>query len=266
MQVSGLTNLIQLGAGPTHSCALRGDGTVWCWGANNYGQLGDGLAHQSCGGNDCSLYPVQVTSLTGVQAIATSGMSNYTCAIDASDDLWCWGANQTGQIGDNSTTQRPVPVQVSGVSGVISVATSDAHTCAAQDDNRVFCWGDNGNGCFGTGDLVDSLVPIENLAPAVPLLVTAGRWFTCAWPVGGGAPMCWGEGGDGQLGDGSDQGSWTPISVVGLSDASHIVAGEQHVCAVTTGGDLYCWGNGAYGQLGTEHHTDAIFPELVLPF
>jgi alpha-tubulin suppressor-like RCC1 family protein len=125
--------------GEYHTCAVKTDGSLWCWGDNGYGQLGDGT-------NTSRTTPVQITS--GVSSVAL-GFS-HTCAIKQDGSLWCWGWNDYGQLGDGTNTSKNTPVQIMS-SGVVVVALEYAHTCAIKQDGSLWCWGWNDYGQLGDG-------------------------------------------------------------------------------------------------------------------
>jgi len=160
VDVVGLgSGIIAIATGNAHACALTSGGGVKCWGRNWEGQLGDDRAE------NYSNIPVDVTGLsTGVMSVAAG--SNHTCAVTTEGAVKCWGRNNQGQVGDNSTVDRIAPVDVSGLSeGVIALTAGHAHTCAlmdAQNSGGIKCWGDNLYGQLGMGETyTDSLVPID---------------------------------------------------------------------------------------------------------
>ena len=112
MQVSGLTNVTAIAGGLYHTIALKSDGTVWAWGDNDYGQLGDGSTTDR-------LTPVPVSGLTDVTAIA--GGWYHTIALKSDGTVWAWGENYAGQLGDGTTTERTTPVQVIGLTGIATI-------------------------------------------------------------------------------------------------------------------------------------------------
>ena len=137
VQVTGLTGVTTIGAGGyNHTCALKADGTVWCWGNNASGELGDGTTTERHS-------PTQVTGLTGVSVIATTTSFYGTCVLKTDGTVWCWGQNGVGELGDGTVTNRLTPVQVTGLTGVSVVSTSNSTVCALKIDGTVWCWGSN---------------------------------------------------------------------------------------------------------------------------
>src|SRR5438270_3879550 len=145
---------IRLAAAGSHACAILDDGTVACWGNNDYGQLGDGTFTTRTS-------PVAVTNLSGVVSIAAGAFS--TCAIVGSGAVRCWGNNFDGQLGTGGVVSSATPEAVVGLTNAISVAAGSAHTCAARSDGTVLCWGDNSFGQLGTGTVGGhSYVPVQS--------------------------------------------------------------------------------------------------------
>ena len=147
-----MVGVLAIVAGQTHSMALRSDGTVWAWGYNAWGQLGDGTTVQRN-------MPVQVSSLSGVVSIAAGMGSGHSLAVKSNGTVWAWGTNSWGELGDGTTTQRNAPMQVSGLSGVVSVTGGGGSSLALKADNAMVAWGYNGDGQLGDGTTVNKLVP-----------------------------------------------------------------------------------------------------------
>ena len=250
-------------AGQQYSCALASGGSVQCWGSNGFGQLGDGSTVTY------SAAPVAVSDLvSGIFAISST--SYHICTL-ANSAVQCWGLNEFGQLGNNSTATSPTPVQVLDLSvGSLSLAAGGEHTCVITAIGEVQCWGANGYGQIGmptTGDagVSESEVPVN--VPAVgssAVAVIAGYYHTCAVSDAGGV-RCWGDDFYGQLGNGGNLSSSVPVSVQGLSTGIvALAAGKYHTCALSALGDVSCWGYNRDGQLGTGSLTDSNTPQTAI--
>jgi alpha-tubulin suppressor-like RCC1 family protein len=238
-----------LAAGAYHVCGLASDGSVWCWGTNESGQLGRGTTGLAEG------TPMRVPNLTNVAQV-TAG-ENHTCARMTSGVVRCWGNNQYGQLGDDSNTNRSSPVAVSNLQGVLGVRAGGLHTCARLSNNTVRCWGRNHAGQLGDGTLVDRWTPVgvkratqwtgTNLAPtdlSDAVQIAAYYGHSCAIRSGGGT-WCWGDSSVGQLGI---QWQWGDNRVAVPVSGNHVAANlaqgptANHACLVTTGDIAWCWG------------------------
>jgi alpha-tubulin suppressor-like RCC1 family protein len=258
--ISGLTTAARVVAGDEFACALMRDGSVKCWGLGESGQRGD-RSFTTFG-----FTPGDVTGLTGASQVAAG--YGHACALIVDGSIKCWGENREGQLGNGATADPGVaePVAVTGVTGALAIATGAYHTCAILSDRTVACWGRNDQGQLGDGTLTTSSTPVQVVTGFGPLggaaALAAGGAHTCVVLVDGNV-KCWGENGNGQLGDGSKLSKRHPIQVNGINGAVAVSAGWQHTCAVLTDGTAACWGSNAFGQLGDGTTTDAPTPVRV---
>jgi alpha-tubulin suppressor-like RCC1 family protein len=227
-------------AGDSHACAVRNDGTVWCWGRNDFGQLGDGTVTDR-------LTPVQVQMITGAIAVAAGGVSS--CALLKSGDAWCWGHNDVGQLGDGTNTDSKQPVQVKNVSGATKLAVGAEHACALLADGSMPCWGSNDHGELGDGTHTNRSMAMPVNVPTA-ISIAAGDDFTCAVDSMG-TVRCWGENDLGETGNGMDGADVTmPSAVMIMSPLVGVAAGGGFACANDAAGAVWCWGDNSDGQVG----------------
>ena len=239
-------------AGGDHTCVAAGEGGAYCWGRNAFGQLGTGSLLGS-------RVPVRVQGLTAVVNDIQAGEA-HTCAVTDAGQLWCWGRNDAGQLGDGSTTDRPLPVPVIGFStGTVLVSLGHGHTCAAKSDGGVWCWGRNDAGQLGDGSTTDRVQPVAVGGVSGVELLACGGTHTCVTKVDD-SIWCWGGNASGQLGVGDQTARPVPVEVMGLfGDVYDLDAGGNHTC-VSVESYLYCWGSNQYGQLGDGTTIDRVWP------
>lgn len=244
VQVSGLpvAGVRAVAAGGSHALALAKDGTVWAWGDNTSGQLGNGTTTDS-------LAPIRISALSNVTAISAHQRVNL--ALDASGRVWAWGRGSRGSLGDGTTNDRSTPFIVSGLpsigeiwaGGVISMAV------AADGSGSVWAWGNNEFGEFGDSKYVRSLSPV--LVSSLKGLTRFGMGgMHVIARDSGGAYLAWGRNDKGQLGLGDVEDRAAPMLVPGLPQVLQVAAGEMHSVAVAGDGSVWAWGASGSGELG----------------
>ncbi len=246
---------VAVDAGGWHSCALFSDGTVWCWGSNVAGQLGDGTT-------DSRTVPVQVQGLAN--AIAVSAGATHTCALLAGGAVQCWGDNYYAQLGDGTRTRRLTPTPVLDLAGATAISSGVDHTCALLSDRTVKCWGRNGYGAVGDGTTVDRLTPVQVSGISTAVAISAhNAQHSCALLTEG-TVKCWGNNSFGALGNGAQgEGELLPVSVSSVSDAVGLGTRWLGTCARLAGGTVSCWGRNGHGEIGDGTTTDRLVAVLV---
>lgn len=243
----------QVDGGYGHSLALRDDGTVWAWGANTFGQLGDGT------GTD-RLDPVQVVGLTNIVAIAAGDY--HSLALRSDGTVWAWGDNFYGQLGDGTPTGRIAPVQVVGLTGITAISAGVTHSLAVRSDGSVWAWGwystANDAPPYPDGPTRPTAVKVTGITNAVK--VAAGYQHSQVLRSDG-TVWAWGANDSGQLGDGTTSaGRWAPAAVSGLTGVTSISTFESHIVATRNDGSVWAWGRNDHGQLGDGTTTDQHLP------
>lgn len=239
----------QFDSGFKHSCAVR-SGTVECWGANDFNQLGNDLGAFSTS-------PVAVAGITDAIAVSTGFLS--TCALRSNGTVMCWGHNRAGELGNGTTTNTVTPVAVTGVTDATALSLGRQHGCVIRTNQTLKCWGINFNGRVGDGTAIDRLEPVDVVNVTNAVQVSAGDSHTCA-TLTNGTIQCWGGNFEGQLGAQlvAEQ-SLTAVDVVGISTAVQVSVAD-HSCAVLSDGAVECWGQNRHGQVGNGTRTDQFSP------
>jgi alpha-tubulin suppressor-like RCC1 family protein len=247
-------NIIQIAAGNYHSLALKGDGTVWAWGWNHWGQ---------CGTEESSIIPVKVKGLKDVVAIAAGRYHSLTLKKDGT--VWAWGSNKDGQLGNRDAGEYSiVPVQVKGLKDVVAIAAGDGYSLGLKKDGTVWCWGLNESIQVIDGSNKDFSVPFQIKGLKDVVAIAAGKDYSLALKKDGTVWMWeykynYYE----QLRRGADEYSPVPVQVEGLKDVVAIAAGRYHSLALKKDGTVWAWGNNYYGQLGNGKSEDSYDPVQV---
>ena len=249
---AAMTGFTQVAVGDDFTCGLKAVGTVWCWGLNSSGQLGNNTTTSK-------LYPVQVTGLTDVSQIV-AGLT-FACALKTDKTVACWGENTLGQLGDGSNTTRTTATAVSNLSNVTRIAASFQHVCALLSVQTVRCWGSNLTYQLGNGSNSDSNTPVQVSDLTGVLQVSAGAYNSCAL-LSDETVRCWGQGSLGNLGNGSTPApSSTKTSPSGISGVAQVgLGGAGYQCVILKIGTVKCWGNNGDGTIGDGSTTTRLSP------
>jgi alpha-tubulin suppressor-like RCC1 family protein len=238
---AGALTFSQVSAGIEHACGVASDGSAWCWGANQFGELGIPPEDSPfpCSSRPCALRPVAVSG--GLRFRQVDAGAQFTCGLTTGDEVFCWGRNDAGQLGIGSTAPySPSPREVAGGRTYRQVrAGLGAMACAISTARDAFCWGagDLGNGASGTRR---SPVKVSGGLDWLQLAVGAG--YVCGISTVNEA-WCWGRNGRGQLGNGTTTRSLTPVRSAQGFALAQIDAGGSTTCAVLTDGRAFCWGD-----------------------
>lgn len=244
----------QIVQGYYHGLALVSDGTVWGWGRNDYGQLGDGTGVGKTG-------TTRVSGLERVKLIGSGIRSGY--AVKEDGTLWAWGQNGDGQLGDGTTIERLLPVQITGITGnIIGLSNGlSYHALALTDDGKVWAWGNNDGGGLGDGTTIDRTTPFQVPGVDNVVAVAAGGWHSIALKADG-TVWTWGSNDYGQLGDGTTTNRVDPVQV-NIGDVMAISAGNFHTLALKRDGTVWSWGRNTWGMLGDSSGYDRHEPVQV---
>ena len=245
----------QVSAGATHTLVLKADGTVWAWGKNDLGQLGDGTTALRTS-------PVQVPGLGAV--VAVSAGRSHSLALTQDGKVWAWGDNSSGELGDGTTVPRLRPVQIATLSEVTAIAAGGRFfSVALKADGTVCTWGENALGQLGDGTNTPRLRPVSVPGLTGIKAIAAGRAHVLALRRDGDV-YAWGWNSIGQLGDGTQIDRTRPVAVRNVNDAVAISAGSlTHSLALRSDGLVLAWGNNYSRQLGDNSQPQRPTPTFV---
>jgi alpha-tubulin suppressor-like RCC1 family protein len=238
---------VSVAPGRYHTCVVRADGTLYCWGDNTFGQLGLGVAGSS-------LLPVRVGTQANWKTVVAGAF--HTCAITTGGAVYCWGRNDRGQAGadpaDPATSLTIDTPRLVSLTGATGLALGDFHSCALAG-SAVYCWGANALGQLGRGTSADSYTPVG--VAGIYTQVAAGANHSCALSSDG-AVACWGSNATGQIGSSVPIGAWSalPVAVSGLpaadERATSLAAGGPRTCVTYRSYGVACWGSNAARRSG----------------
>lgn len=241
-------------SGWDHTLGLDDSGTVYAWGNNSSGQLGDGTTTGSS-------VPVQVSGFpSGVSIMQVAGGYHFSLARDSAGNVWAWGDNSNYQLGVTAPSESSTPVQVPGLTQVVSIAAGFNFALALKSDGTLWAWGSNWDGQLGNGTTSATPVatPVEVRGISGVTALSAGAYHALA--VSGGSVYAWGYNGFGELGDGSTNLSDVPVLVPGLPTALSVAGGAYHSLVLGTDGSVWSFGRNDEGELGNGSTTSSDVP------
>jgi alpha-tubulin suppressor-like RCC1 family protein len=248
VQIGALTNWSQLSSGGLHKSSIKTDGTLWAWGRNNSGQLGDNTTVNKSS-------PIQVGALTDWAQVSAG--SQHTVAIRTGGELYAWGANGGsayapgyGRLGDGTTINRSSPVQVGALTTWSQASAGVFLTAALKTDGTLWTWGGNDNGQLGQNNVIFRSSPVQVGALTNWAQVSAGQFQTISIKTDG-TLWAWGRNNSGELGDDTVYRRSSPVQVGALTNWAQVSsASGAHTAALKTDGTLWMWGSNGFGQLG----------------
>ncbi len=237
-------------SGNSHTCAIKTDNSLWCWGGNTKGQIGQGSVTAFFS------EPTQLAENDTWLSISANG--DHNCAVRKDDrSLWCWGNNQAGQIGNGTTENSLTPSLIAEGSTWDKISLGTDHSCGIKDNGSLWCWGDNSRSQLGDGSTLASSSPKQIGSAINWQAISLGNQFSCAISSDG-RLWCWGGNDQYQQGNAETTDIVAPSVISDDSDWRSISSGNTHSCAIKNDDSLWCWGNSIYGQVAQD--VDAKIP------
>jgi alpha-tubulin suppressor-like RCC1 family protein len=250
-----------ISAGGTHACAVNAAGEAFCWGNGADGRLGNGATVTST-----AVRVAAPASGPAIWRVISAGRS-HTCGITTVGKAYCWGDGADGRLGNGATANALTPVEVSGNRTWSTISAGAAHTCGVTTDGDAFCWGEREFGRLGNNNATPGDVPAPVAVSGTQKWssISAGGDHSCGVTTVGQA-FCWGEGSDGQLGNGAATDSAVPVPVTtlaGIGRWTSISTGDLHSCGTLTSGFAACWGSDVNGRLGNAAAASSNVPSYI---
>jgi alpha-tubulin suppressor-like RCC1 family protein len=262
--VTNVAMVSSISLGHSRTCALLIDRSVYCWGSNNQGEVGDGTG---CSPQfDCpdGIKSTPIKILDNGQKLFPSGPAYHACVQHKDSSVSCWGNNGFGQFCNGINNKNEfAPVNVDALRGAIEIRTGYAVTCAQWSSDSVRCCGLNDVGQLGDGTTTDRPSPTTVMGLSAVAQISVGQTHVCALLLDG-TVKCWGGNAFGQLGNGTTKGSLVPVLVEGISSAVGISVNAWHSCAWLADGTAWCWGENNTGQLGDGTKESRLIPTQVV--
>ncbi len=242
VQIGALTDWASVAGGHDHSLSIKTDNTLWAYGNNFSGPLGDGS-------NTNRSSPVQVGALMDWASV-TAG-EGFSIAVKTDNTLWAWGFANNGRLGNGTTTPNlSSPVQIGALTDWASASAGESHSISIKTDGTLWAWGDAANGRLGDGTTTAKSSPVQIGSLTDWASVSAGFFHSLAIKTDG-TLWAWGSASNGKLGNGTTTPNLSsPVQIGTLTDWASVSAGSSHSHAVKTDGTLWAWGDAANGRLG----------------
>lgn len=240
VRLTNIEGVKEISAGNSHIAALKEDGTLWTWGDNSFGQLGNG-------GGFFEKEPQEVNSLERIEKVSAS--RTFAAALNKDGTVWTWGSNEHGQLGDSTREDRSLPVKVEGIEEVKEISVGYSHMLALKSDGTVWTWGSNGSGELGDGSFEDKLTPVKVDGLDKVVSVSAGKGYSMALKSNG-TVWVWGSSSYQPERRKKERDISIPVRVEELNSIAQIEAGYECTAAVSRSGIVWGWGNNFNGQLG----------------
>ena len=256
VRVTGVSGTaVSIAVGTFHSLALTADGVVWAWGYGDDGQLGNGL------GPGKYLSAVRVTGVTGLPAVrAVVAGERHSLALATDGTVWAWGANNFGQLGNGTNTNRSTPLRIATLSSIVAISTHNFHNLALDTSGRVWAWGNGG----ALGDKIGNDRTTPFVVPGLPQIAAIAAGYLISMAVAtDGSVWVWGSNEAGQFGDSRYASQASPTQVANLAGYTGFAVGTRHVIARDGSGAVRAWGQNDQGQLGVGDTSDRAAPTLV---
>ena len=254
--IAGTANETDIGAGRDFSCVSLADGTVSCYGSNDFGQLGNGTNTSAP-----ASAPAKVLGISTAVDV-DAGFTKFACATLADGTVQCWGRNDSGQLGNGSTVSTNQPITVPNVTNAVAVSAGSTSACALISDRTVKCWG---TGLLGNGTKSVRAQPVDVVGLNNAVSISVGGSQACAVTTAG-QVLCWGENGSGQLGNGTRTAGSLTVVVNGVNDAVGASAGVAHSCVRRSNASVSCWGEDGQGQTSGRPGEDKLTPVTPVDF
>jgi hypothetical protein len=263
---AGSDGFVAVAAGLEHTCGLTADGSAWCWGSNEYGQLGVEDDGTTCLREDreipCRRAPAAVSGGLTFQQLSAGGA--HSCGLATDSRVYCWGDNLRGQVGDPAIRRSAVPVPIATTALFIDVAAGGEHSCALRTDGVAVCWGANDMGQIGVGSSASGFGAPTTLSAALRFAsISAGTLRTCARAADG-TPFCWGSTWVNRIGGVEvTRSQSSPQRVQTGLFFSSLAVGANTTCGISVSSAAFCWEGNPAGAIGDGTSSGSLTPQPV---